>query len=444
MHIPPRILVPIVLAVLLSVGIGGVFFWQIKHSVHVIESSFQGTGSDASFLTSILGKGRSLPTLAEGNQSEALLLLKQGELFEYRGEWKKAEEKYQRSAEVGGGVLALKKLAAIQLQRRSYDAAEGTIEHLEDGGAAHADIQFLRGILALRRGKPADASSAFRDIEDDPKGIYGQALVSIARLDIEGAKTFLTAAQASADPVIRSYASTIVEAVSEFALFPESSNSHLMALVARALAETNECEVALSLILPVTDQKPQYRDAWIVRGFCEFTTERTSEALASLERAYSLDPEKPEIQYFLARTHAALGDPGNAVTYLQYAILNGFEPERDARELLAEYAQELGQTELALTQYTIIADENDGGIEEYRRAIELAVTTDAHTLDALDLAKKAQKKWPDDAKVLALLALASNAAGLPDDARRYAERALAIDPKNEMARKTLDEQRAGQ
>ncbi|MEQ1849328.1 MAG: tetratricopeptide repeat protein [Candidatus Peribacteraceae bacterium] len=437
MSIPPRILVPVILAALLSTGIGGVFFWQIKHSVDVIESSFQGTGSDASFLKSILG-GRKLPTLAEGNQSEALLLLKQGELFEYRGEWKKAEEKYQRSSEVGGGVLALKKLAAIQLQRRSYDAAKSTIDHLEDGGASREDIQFLRGILALRSGKPSDASSAFRAIESDPKGIYGQALVAIARKDMEGAKTFLVSAQASADPTIRSYATTMLEAIAEFALFPESSDAHLMTLVARALAETNECEVALSLVLPVTNAKPQYRDAWIVRGFCEFTTERTTEALASLERAYSLDPEKPEIQYFLARTHAALGDPDNAVTYLQYAILNGFKPERDARELLAEYAKELGQTELALTQYTIIAEENDGGIEEYGRAIELAASTDVHALDALDLAKKAQKKWPDDAQVIALLAVASHNAGLPEDAKRYADRSIAIDPKNELARAVLN------
>lgn len=436
MQIPPRILVPIVLAALLSLGIGGVFFWQIKHSVGVIESSFQGSGTEKSFLKSILG-GRKLPSLAEANQSEALLLLKQGELFEYRGEWKKAEEKYQRSSEVGGGVLALKKLAAIQLQRRNYDAAEITIDDLKDGGASNEDVQFLRGVLALRQGKTSDAASDFRRIGDDPKGVYGLALVSLAQSDFDAAKTSLAQAQASSDPTIRSYATTILEAFAEYALFPESSSAHLLTLVARALAETNECEVGLSLVRPVTEGKAEYRDAWIVRGFCEFTTERTNEALASLEHAYKLDPEKPEIQYFLARTYAALGDPQNAVTYLQYAILNGFEPERDARELLAEYAQELGQTDLALTQYTIIAEENDGGIEEYRRAIELAAGTEAHALDALDLAKKAQKKWPDDAEVLALLAKASLAAGLPNDAKQYAERAIAIDPTNEMARVVL-------
>lgn len=438
MKIPPRLLIPVILAVVLSTGIGGIFFWQIKHSVSVIESAFQGSGNEHSFLTSILG-GRKLPTIAEANQSEALILLKQGELFEYRGQWSQAEEKYRRSSEVGGGVLALKKLASIQLQRRQYTGAEETIQHLRDSGAPNEDIQFLTGILHLRQGKMSEASSAFRRIGEDPKGIYGQALVALAQNDHETAKTFLTEAQATSDPTIRSYASTILEAFAEFALFPQSNQTHLLTLLARALAETNECEVGLSLVSPVTVSRPQYRDAWVVRGFCEFMTERTGEALTSLEQAYKLDPEKPEIQYFLARAYSAVGDPQNAVTFLQYAIINGFEPERDARELLAEYARELGQTELALEQYTIVATENDGGIAEYERAIVLAASTEAHALDALSLAKQAEKKWPDDAKVLALLAHASKAAGLPDEAKRYADRALAIDPTNEMARRVLEQ-----
>jgi len=444
MQIPPRILVPIVLAVVLSTGIGGIFFWQIKHSVTVIESAFQGNTKEKTFLRSLLGGRKALPTLGEGNQSEALLLLKQGELFEFRGEWKKAEEKYRLSTEAGGGILALKKLAAIQLQRRQYDTVSGTIDHLRNGGASNEDIQFLLGILALRQGKMQDALSAFRRIGDEPKGIYGQSLVSLAKGDHEEARALLIQAQASTDPTIRSYATVILEALSEYALFPQSDQSHLLALLSRALAETNECEVGLSLVKPVTEERSQYRDAWIVRGFCEFTTERTAEALTSLEHAYKLDPEKPEIQYFLARTYAALGDPQNAVTFLQYAILNGFEPQRDARELLAEYARELGQTELALEQYTIIAEKNDGGIAEYRRAIELGASSQTHALEALSLAKQAEKKWPDDALVLALLAKASAAAGLPEDARKYAERSLAIDPTNEMARGVLDSLRAGQ
>jgi len=438
MTIPPRILIPLALAVALSVSIGGIFLYQIRHSVSVIESAFQGQSGRGSFVRTFLG-GRTLPTIGEGNQSEALLLLKQGELFEYRGEWRKAEEKYRESVGKGGGVLALKKLAAIELQRRQYTSAEETIEKLREGGATQEDILFLTGIAALRQGKVEEALAAFGRMEGAPQGIYGQALAALTKGDHEAVKSLLTEAKNGIDPTIRSYASLLLEAYAEYALFPESDQTHLHTLLARALAETNECEIGLSLVTPVTDARSQYRDAWIVRGFCEFTTERTSEALTSLEQAYKLDPEKPEIQYFMARTYAALGDPQNAVTFLQYAILNGFEPERDARELLAEYARELGQIDLALEQYTLIAERNDGGIAEYRRAIELALSTETHSLDGLALAKSADTKWPDNAEVLALLAKASKAAGLTDDARRHAERALAIDPTNEMAREVLSE-----
>jgi tetratricopeptide (TPR) repeat protein len=195
----------------------------------------------------------------------------------------------------------------------------------------------------------------------------------------------------------------------------------------------NECETGLLLIGPVIAVEPRYRDAWIVKGFCEFNTERTKEALASLEQAYSLDPEKPEIQYFLARTYAALGNPGNAVTFLQYALLNGFQPEKEARLLLADYATELGDTELALEQYKILSEAEDSDLDAFKRYINLATASSHHALDALSLAKNALRKWPDDAVALTLAAKAALAAGVPSDARNYIEKALAIDPTDKEA-----------
>ena len=76
------------------------------------------------------------------------------------------------------------------------------------------------------------------------------------------------------------------------------------------------------------------------KGILRIRNGQNKEAPASLERAYQLDPEKPEIQYFLARVYHALKDNTNAITFLQYAIVNDFEPENDARELLASYALE--------------------------------------------------------------------------------------------------------
>ncbi len=431
-----RLTIPALLALALGLSIGGLFLWQIHQSVNTIESSFGTSGT--SLLKKLLpGDSKNYPTSAM--QSQALIELRQGEIFELKGEWKQAQEKYKRSVESGGGAPALKKLAAIQLQRREYDDASKTIDALKDENPESEDVMLLEGILALRRGNPSEATAVFNTNPESPQGLYGLALVSIVNGDHEKAKTLLAKAAQAGEPAIRTAANVVIQSYNEFALFPDGQQTHLSTLLARSLAQVNECEMALLLVNPVVLTQPSYRDAWIVKGFCEFTTERTRDALASLEQAYALDPEKPEIQYFLARTYAALGDPQNAVTFLQYAVVNGFSPERDARELLADYAQELGNIELALEQYRIIAEGKESDLDAYKRYVEIASSTQNHTLDAIALAKAALTRWPDDPSALAIAAKAALAAGMKEDAKAYIDSALRIDPKNPDAQKVQSE-----
>ncbi len=429
MTVSPRVYIPVLVALVLGGSIGGLFLVQIHNSVSTIESSFQLKKNDAGFLQKLLPSKDRTP-VDSANQSQALMELRQGEIFELKGEWKQAEEHYAVSVKSGGGAPALRKLASIQLQRREYDAAKSTIARLKEENRDGDDVLLLEGLLALRSGDTSGAATIFKRKPDSPQSQYGLGLVAISAGDHEGAKKQFALAAQSSDSVIRVYAKTVADAYAEFALFPNGQEIHLQTLIARALAQVNECETALPLVAGVVAAESDYRDAWIVKGYCEFTTERLPEALASLEQAYSLDPGKPEIQYFLARTHAALGDPQNAVTYLQYALTNGFEPEEDGRELLAEYAAELGNTELALEQYKILAEEKDSTVAAYKRYIDLASTSTNHVLDALSLAKAALVRWPDDVTALTLAAEASLAAGLPEDANKFIAQALRIDPKD--------------
>ena len=326
--------------------------------------------------------------------------------------------------------MALKKLALIQLQRREYDAVKVTIARLKEENPGSEDVMFYEGLLHLILGNTEEAGTVFSRNEDSPHSHFGLGLIALVKGENTQALNEMTIAGQGSDPAIRSYAETIQKAFSEFALFPDGQEIHLQTLLAQALARINQCEIALPILNRVIAAQDRYRDAWIVKGFCEFTSERSSDALKSLEKAYSLDPEKPETQYFLARTHAALGDPQNAVTYLQYALLNGFSPESDARELLAEYARELGNTELALEQYRLLADAKESSLESFERYVNLAISTQNHALDALSLSKKALLRWPDDSEALTLAAKAAFSAGLPEDAKKYIEKALKLDPKN--------------
>lgn len=431
MKIAPRIYVPVITALIASAGIGASFLWQIRSTVFTIESTFKTPLVQSNFLKKLVYSNPD-DRLSSVNQSMAILKLRQGEIFELKGNWKQAEKLYQESVDAGGGTLSLRKLAVIQLQRREYDAAQNTVKRLKEENPENDETVFLEGMLYLNGGDIERARAVFSS-QTSPQAHFGLALIAISKEEFKLALTELKTVNQGDDPVMRTYAQNIEKAFSEYSLFPEGQTIHLQTLIAHALARINQCETALPILNRVIGAQEKYRDAWIVKGFCEFTTERLKESISSLEKAYSLDPEKPETQYFMARAYAASGDPQNAVTYLQYALLNGFSPEDDARELLAEYARELGNTELALEQYGLLAESNDSGFDAFERYVNLAVNSPNRSLDALSQAKKALVRWPDDPDVLALAAKAAEAAGLPDDANKYIEKALKLDPKNPKA-----------
>lgn len=432
MRLTARLWVPFVLALALVAIIGGIFLWQINSSIALIE---QTTATIKNTGRSIL-KPLNFPRTGDiTDEAEALSMLRQGEVLLAQGMLSQAQDKLAKSVELGGGAPALRKLVQVQLQRRHYDEARSTLSALKKESDDEEDLFLLESLLELRSGNTERARNMFQDHASEPSGQYGLALIHIKQKENDAAKTLLTTVAQSNDPTLRTYARTILNAFDEFALFPEGQPMHLTTLLGRALAQVNECEIALPLLSEVVLATDGYRDAWIVKGFCEFSTERFSEALISLERSYNLDPEKPEIQYFLARTYYGLGDPQNAVTFLQYAIVNGFQPEREARDLLATYAKELGNTDLALDQYRALTEKENSDISSFEKFILLAITIPSRAEDGYQLAQVARSKWPDDASTLALLAESEIATGRIAEAQAHIDEALNIDPTNDRALK---------
>ncbi len=434
MRLPPRIYVPALAAGLTALVIGLVFLWQIQQSVQVIESGFFGARPQTS-LTSI-GTGRKRGTVISGSQ--ALVLLREGELLELQGEWEKAEQKYQESVANGGGLPSLRRLAAIQMQRRKFDDARKTIQTIRNNDSDADDAKMLEGLLELRSGAVKKAKNIFQSMRSLPQGQYGLGLVAIAENEHERATALLTDAAASAGSDTQSSARILLDAYREFSLFADKQDEHLLALLARALAQVNECEIALPLAQKATQSLPSYRDAFLVKGYCELVTERTSQALATFERAYAIDSEKPEIQYFLARTYKAMNDTRNAITFLQYAIINGFKPERDARELLAAYAIDASDTALALEQYAAIIEDAPEDISATETYVSLAIRIPGKSEDAYQAALSLKKRLPNDPNALALLAEASQASGKREEAANNAEAALRLDPKNTRAKTVVE------
>lgn len=430
MTLRPRIVLPILAALLAVALLLGLLWWQLEQANQAVTTRLNmqtpADTTDASFTD----------TQPPDTGDQVLLHLRQGDLLGLQGDWAQAEKEYQASVDAGGGLPALQKLAQAQLQRRSIDAAKGTIARMQAAGAKGEDLLLLNVLIALRTGQLVQAQTLLTQAQDSPQKHYGLALLAIIQADNDAAKKELAQVQGGWDPQLRSYAQVLQSAYDEYALFPESPAIHLTTLLSRSLAQVGQCELALPLLAEVVKTQDNYRDAWIVQGYCQLTTERAQDALASFERAYALDPEKPEIQYFLGRTYAALQDPKNALTFFQYALQNGFTPEKEIRQRLAQAALAANQPALALDQYRLLSEGSGGTVPLFEQYINLSMSL-GDKEQAYQEASKAISHWPTSAKVFELLGWAAAETNRKDEARGALQKALQLDPNLQSAQDRL-------
>ncbi len=417
MQASARLALPIASAILLTVCILGGLWWELKKS----------TASLLQYPQRPPQEEQKMEPKDTDPGTQALLSLREGDIFAIQGEWASAEREYTSSVKEGGGVPALRKLANVQLQRRNLRGVRATIDQLRQENVRGEDLMLLEGIVLLRTGEVQKLAERLEVTPDSPQAHYLRSLLAMIEGNHEKAKMELAALRAGWEPTLRSYAKILQAAYEEYALFPESPPIHLLTLLTRALAQVQECEIALPLLASVTQKQDDYRDAWIVQGYCELMTERPEQALISLERAYALDPEKPEIQYFLARTYGTLGNHRSALTFFQYSLRNGFTPELEIHRRIAHEADALEETSLALEQYSALLRLPEARKDDLEDAVQLALRREQRE-EGYTIATKGVERWPNDARALYLLGWTAAEIGRNDEANRALEQALNINP----------------
>lgn len=424
-----RIIFPIFFALICAGTIIFFLWWQLERSTLITED----TPPDIA-----LSFSQSALTLPEPEndftavEDRALYYLQQGDIAALRGDWKTAQQQYTDAVKADGGLAALRKLAQAQLTRRDTDGAIKTLKALRAAGARPQDLLLIETRIALFTGQLAQVKELLSQAESSPQQQYGSALLGILEGNHQAVKDYLQEILKGWDPQLRANARTLLDAYDEFALFPESTNAHLVALLSRALAQVQECEIALPLLRQVTNQEQDYRDAWIVQGFCELMTERTDEAIISFQQAYSLDPQKPETQYFLGRSFAAADDPNNAITFLKYSLLNGFGAEYEVRMLIAEQALKKNDPALAVEQYLILAEKTGPETQSKNLKLYQGLISALVTLKQLEKAHEEAKKlvdsYPQSGRSYELLGWVEAELGQTKEAKNTLKKALELDP----------------
>ncbi|PIP65352.1 hypothetical protein COU77_03025 [Candidatus Peregrinibacteria bacterium CG10_big_fil_rev_8_21_14_0_10_49_16] len=429
-----RNILPIAGACVLACLVIGTLWWEL----HTTTASLTAKLETQTSITPASTVQATILTSPSASQETAVFHLRKGDIFALQGEWSAAKKEYEEAVRKHGGIPALRKLAQAELQLRNISNVRNIVQQLRQEGAREEDILLLESIVLLRTGELTKVQNYMTHAPDSPHKQYILSLLALIQGKHEQAQSYLQQTAIGWEPTLRTYASIIQSAYDEYALFPESPPLHLTTLLSRALAQVQECELALPLLAQVVQQEENYRDAWIVQGYCELTTERVSEALISFERAYALDPQKPEVQYFLGRTYAGLGNTESAMTFYQYALKNGFSPEKEVRIRLAESAMQAKQFEDALLQYTTLLSGNDASPDLVASYVDVALQT-GKLDEAYLLMQEAAVSWPNDAAVLAGLGEIALRLGKTEEAKKVLEKGLALDSTQKKIQELLRE-----
>lgn len=232
----------------------------------------------------------------------------------------------------------------------------------------------------------------------------------------------------SEDPLLKENARRLQSAYEEFRLFQDGRLPHLLTLLGRALAQNQEYRLALRLLESAVRELPQYRDAWIVLGYCALALEEHERAEQAFETALRIDPIKPEVQELLAMTYAAKGDLERAYLQMRFALVNGAQPELPARLRLIDYATRLGRFEEALEQYEVVFALPGVEIRHFEEAVSLAINEVRQPERAAAISKIALDTVGERPQVLSLLGWAALAQDRLAEAKALLEKAVSEDP----------------
>ncbi len=184
---------------------------------------------------------------------------------------------------------------------------------------------------------------------------------------------------------------------------------HIQTLLAKALTEVDEQQIAIPILNEVLKEKSNYIDAWTVLGYAYLKEEKYQDAVDALEESKKLSPEDGENTFFLGLAYYYKGNYEEALKNLEAAINNGYEPQTLVRQKMAEIYVLQGEYDKGAKAYEDLVSVYDKNINLFIKPVWLYIDKTNEPQKALALASIAVAKHPDDAMAHNLLGWAQMA-----------------------------------
>lgn len=223
-------------------------------------------------------------------------------------------------------------------EKRDFPAAQELIKQTPTTQANQKILQLYQTKIQSRLLNFEEAQLLLEQVDSDELALL-KAAVLIASDDRNKAGAYLHhLVDNNPDPYIKSIALSLLNIYYKYDTHRDTDEKYLWTLFAQKLGELSEFEISLYLAKKASDKSPEYRDAWIIKGYNELSLKKFTDAEESLLRAYQLDPGNNQIQYLLGLTYFELKSPELSNQYLLYANQNDNKYQTIILEKLAENA----------------------------------------------------------------------------------------------------------
>lgn len=341
-----------------------------------------------------------------------------------------AIEQYLKANEERPNKLEpLLEIGKIKYQQKDFTTAQELFSQASSKDNSNQETLIWIGKTFIKQRDFQNAQKTFNSI-DTPSAealFFKGAIESYFKNYQEGIDSFNTVISFG-ESEFSEKSQIYINAYNEFNLSQDGQTPHLDALLSRAFNQTELYEFTIATLFETLKIEPRYRDAWILLGHSYLKLEKFQEAVDTLEEAKRLDPNKPETLYFLGLAHFGNENLQDAINSLELSLTNGFQPEIQAHQKLAEYYLQSENYLDAIESYNKVIEINGTNINYYIRPMWIYIEALNKPADALELANKGLAENPDEAMSFNLLGWAYIANNELEKAKANLDTALSIDP----------------
>lgn len=324
-----------------------------------------------------------------------------GNLYLKNNEPVKAEKAFQEAIKLDPTSHETRLgIAKAYLESRKIEAAKILVSDLDQN---QPEVKFYTGIIFMIYKDFGNAENSLQQLLDEDREI-------------------------PTSPELTEKTEKLLAAFEKFSYFRESEPVFLATLLAKALTDVGEYNIAIPILLDAIEKDRNYRDAWLVLGYAYLNTGKALDAIDALQEAYRLGTEKPETLFFLGLAYFSDNQIEEAIKYIEAAQRNGFLPKDQIDLKLAELYTLQQQYEEAEEKYNEVLSVNKNNIDIFIKAIWINIDKLDNPEKAFQIATEVQTLFPETAMSYNLMGWSLTALENYQEAKKYLSKSLQIDP----------------